>query len=83
LYCRVELQETKNTNPPLTTKFSELDDESKEPTYDVVEGAQPVNMTPNPAYSTTDSGTQIVKITPNPAYGTSSIVSNTEEPAYM
>ena len=72
----------KNINIPVTTKFSELE-ESKEPTYDVVDGVQTVNITPNPAYSATDSGTQPVNITPNPAYATSSTINNDEDPAYI
>ena len=66
-------------NLPLTdAKFDQLS-ESKEPTYDVVDAAGSVNITPNPAYS----GTDIVKITPNPAYGTSSTIKNDEDPAYL
>ncbi|XP_065904629.1 uncharacterized protein [Dysidea avara] len=76
---RVELQEMKYTKLPVTDKFSELN-EPKEPTYDVIDGAQPVNITPNPA---TTSGTQNVKMSPSPAYGASSTVNKAEDPAYM
>ena len=69
----------KYTKLPVTDKFSELN-EPKEPTYDVIDGAQPVNITPNPA---TTSGTQNVKMSPSPAYGASSTVNKAEDPAYM
>ena len=72
----------KNTNVPLTDRFSELN-ESKEPTHDVIDGVRTVNMTPNPAYSITTSGTQIIKMSPNPAYATSSTVNKAEDPAYI
>jgi len=69
---------------PATIKLSEID-ESHEPTYEVVGGTQPVNMTTNPAYVSTLNGEkQDVKITHNPAYGTTSFTTkSTEDPAYI
>jgi len=58
----VELQDT---GSPTSFQLNDLN-EPKEPTYDVVgtNRALNINMTPNPAYSTSS----VVKMEENPAY---------------
>ena len=81
--CRVELQDVKSNNLSMSVVNYSKPGDPKEPTYDIIDGTQMVNMTPNPAYGTSTSGKKDVKMTANPAYGTSYTIKNTEEPAYM
>jgi len=72
--CRVKLQDIQSNNLPSNV------DEPTEPTHDIIDGVQMVNITPNPAYGTSSSGKRDVKMTPNPV---TSVIKKAEDPSYI